>query len=50
MKANIMRLVNQLLDELAYIDDEDFVDQVCAAVAGNERYGEDEIAKADEEE
>lgn len=49
-KKEIMLKTNALLEALENCWDEELIDRVCAAVAGNEPFDEDEIAAAEEEE
>lgn len=46
--AKIMRLTNQLLDELENSGDEILVDLVCTNISCNTPFNEDEIAAAEE--
>ena len=50
MKADIMRLANELCEALEFCDDGDFVDDVIYRVSCNEPFDESEIYKAEDEE
>lgn len=48
MKPEIMRLANQLMEELDCCGNRFFADEVRLSVMQNEPYGEDEIKSAQE--
>ena len=49
MKAEIMRLANQLCEALDYCSDGEFVDEVLYRVGCNEPFDEGEILNAEED-
>lgn len=49
MKPEVMKLANQLMEELDCCGDEHFADEVRCAVMNCEPYGEDEIRAAQRE-
>ena len=44
-KAEIMRAANNIIEELMYCDDFEFIDRIASAIMNGEAFAEEEIAE-----